>query len=233
MKILSKIKGIYALIQFIITVFGTVVLMYMFRKKHRMVRQKWARLERFLINYNINVKGEIDKEAQLVVVNHQSVLDIVVLEELYPKDLCWVAKKEIENIPFFGHVIKAPHMISVVRSDKRALVKLLKDVKDRLARGRVIAIFPEGTRSNGNRLLKFQQGTKFIAEKLNLKILPVVITGSINVFDSKKLEAYGKDITVNFLPSVTPQADTSWYKDLHVSMEKVLKDELANSSSHR
>ncbi|PID47833.1 MAG: 1-acyl-sn-glycerol-3-phosphate acyltransferase [Proteobacteria bacterium] len=233
MKILSKIKGVFTFAQFIITVIITIVFMYIFRKNHRKVRRIWAKSQRFLIGYDIHVKGDIDENAKLVLANHQGAMDIVALEELHPKDLCWVTKKEIEDIPIFGRIVHAPSMISVAREDKRSLVKLLKDAKDRIEKGRVIAIFPEGTRSDGKRLLEFKQGAKFIAEKLDLKVLPVVITGSSEVFDTKTAQTHGKDITINFLPSVTPKAGTFWYEQLQEDMRKVLEDELANNPSNR
>jgi len=53
-------------------------------------------------------------------------------------------------------------MIIIDREDKKSLVKLIKDAKDRLSKGRVIAIFPEGTRGNGKKLLKFKAGAQSI-----------------------------------------------------------------------
>ncbi|MBS9778941.1 MAG: 1-acyl-sn-glycerol-3-phosphate acyltransferase [Campylobacteraceae bacterium] len=227
MRILPKIKGVLIMAQFIITVLVVIVLMYIFRKNNRIVRRNWAKLQRKIISYNITQKGILDGEAQLVLINHQGALDIVTLEELHPKDLCWVTKQEIQDIPLFGHVVTAPHMIAVKRQDKRSLIKMLKEAKDRVQKGRVIAIFPEGTRSDGKRLLKFKQGAKFLAEKLNLKVLPVVITGSREIFDTQNLLSSGKDITVNFLPTITPEVGTSWYEQMQEDMKKVLENELA------
>lgn len=230
---LAKTRAIYDFFCFVVTVFGIIALMYMFRKHHRKLRQKWAVLQRFLMGYTIKTKGTIDEEVQMVVINHQSLLDIVVLEEIHPKDLCWIAKKEIENIPLFGHIVKVPYMISVEREDKRSMIKLLKDVKDRVEKGRVIAIFPEGTRSNGDKLLKFKQGAKFLAQKLNLKIMPIVITNSNYILDSKKFIGHTGEITVNYLPSIDPNKDENWYEKMYEDMKKVLNDELANNPSHR
>ena len=96
-------------------------------------------------------------------------LDIVVLEEVYPKNLCWIAKKEIADLPVIGQIFHIPQMISVERENKRSLIKLVKDAQDRVEKGRVLAIFPEGTRSHSKELLPFKGGAKIIADKLNLK----------------------------------------------------------------
>lgn len=221
------------MIQFVITVLIVIVLMYIFRKKNRFIRQNWAKLQRFLVGYDIQTKGKADLEAKLLIINHQSLLDIVALEDLHPKNLCWVAKKEIEKIPLFGHIIHAPHMISVEREDKSSLLKLLKNAKDRVKKGRVIAIFPEGTRGDGKKLLEFKIGAKFLAQKLNLKVQPVVVSGSKAVLDSQTMQAHSGKITVHFLPSFNPNENKSWYQDMHTDMQRVLSHELSNNSSHR
>lgn len=97
--------------------------------------------------------------------NHQSLVDIVALETIYPKNLCWIAKKEIEDIPLFGHIIPAPRMISIDRSDKRSIIKMIKEGKERISEGRVLAMFPEGTRGYGDKLLKVSK----VAQKFWLK----------------------------------------------------------------
>lgn len=231
--IFSKLRAIFIMIEFVFTVFLTIIFMYIFRKKHRKVRQIWAKSQKHFMGYKIISKGQIDTSANLILINHQSLVDIVVLEDLHPQDLCWIAKKEIQNIPLFGHIMKAPYMISVQRDDKRSLIGLLKDAKDRIGKKRVIAIFPEGTRGDGKNILEFKNGARFLAEKLNLKIMPVVVVNSKNVFDSKKMLAKKGEVKVCFLPAFTPQPNTNWLEQLHANMQKVLDDELLDDSSNR
>ncbi len=228
MKILNKLRALYVLIEFSVTVTGVIILMYLFPEKNREIRRKWAKLQSKLIGYKIIQKGKIDKDANLLLINHQSLLDIVVLEDIHPANLAWVAKKEIEKMPVFGHILKPPKMIVVDREDKKSLIKLLRDVKDRLKNNRVIAIFPEGTRSRGDRLLKFKNGPKFLAEKLSLKVQPVVVVNTRAVVDSKDLSVdVSKPIKVIFLDSFYPkERGESWYEDLREEMERVLKREL-------
>ncbi len=234
MKIFAKLKGIYVLIEFSLTVFIIIILMYLFPKKNREIRRKWAKLQSKLIGYKVEVKGEIDPSANLLLINHQSLLDIVVLEEIHPANLAWVGKKEIEKLPLFGHIMKAPKMIVVDREDKKSLIKLLKDAKDRLKEKRVIAIFPEGTRSKGDKLLPFKNGPKFLAKKLNLKVQPVVVVNTRAVLDSKTLEVNtNKPVKVIFLDSFYPnEKDENWYEELREEMERVLKKELEKQNSN-
>ena len=222
---LSKIKAIYVLIQFVITVLMTIVLMYIFRNKTFAIRKAWANMQKYLIGFKIKQKGEPDLRAKLILLNHQSLLDITALEAIYPKDLCWVAKKEIRDIPLFGHILEAPKMIVIDRNDRRSLVKLLKEAKKRIEEGRVIAIFPEGTRSKGDKILKFQNGAKFVAEKLDLLVQPVVVTNSRYVLDSQNLLARSGTITVRFLDLVDPKEDENWYENVREEMIKAFNEE--------
>jgi len=219
---LSKIKAFYVFVEFVITVSFILILMMLFKKHNKKIRQSWAKLQKYLIGYTIKEIGKPDPEAKLLLLNHQSLMDIVVLEDVYPADIAWVAKKEIAQIPFFGKILSVPEMITIDRESKSSLVKLFKDAKDRLSKGRVVAIFPEGTRGRGDKILKFKAGSKLLAEKLNLKIQPIVIVGSRKVLDSQNLTCQGGEIKVIYLPSINPKDDKEWYEKLYKDMKETL-----------
>ncbi len=226
-KIWQRLLALYFSINFFFTISFVVILMFLFRKKHKLFRQTWAKLQLFLLGVKLKIEGSPDKDAKMLLLNHQSVADIVIMEAIYPADLAWVAKKEIGDIPFFGHILDLPEMIAIERENRKSLVKLFKDAKDRLKKGRVIAIFPEGTRSNGKKLLKFKAGAKLLAEKLDLKVQPAVFIGTINVFDSKNfLGNFGANVKLVYLDSIDPKDDEKWFEKLKDDMEKVLKEHL-------
>jgi 1-acyl-sn-glycerol-3-phosphate acyltransferase len=227
MLIFQKIKAFLILIQFVITVSITIFLMRFFNEHHWYFRKKWASMQAFFIGYKLKVKGTPDLDAKLVLMNHQSLLDIVVLEGVYPKNLAWVAKKEIAQMTFFGQILTLPKMIILDREDKRkSLVKLFKDVKDRLANGRVISMFPEGTRGDGKKLLPFKSGAKLIAEKLDLKVQPIVIVNTRAIVDSQNFVANKGNITLVYLDTIDPKDDPAWFDNLHEKMQETLVNEL-------
>ena len=110
-------------------------------------------------------------------------------------------------------------MISLDRANPRSIVSLIKDAKDRLANNRVIAIFPEGTRGRGEKMLKFQEGAKILAQKLNLRIQPVVLKDTLNSFDVKNFIIKKSEISMKILPSFKPNSD-DWYENLQDEMQK-------------
>jgi 1-acyl-sn-glycerol-3-phosphate acyltransferase len=196
--------------------------MFLFRPYHRTFRRIWANAQKYLIGFKLDVRGEPDLGAKLIVINHQSILDIVAIEAIYPLNPAWVAKKEIFDIFFLGQATKLSKMISLDRGDKRAMVKLLKDVKDRIDNGRPVMIFPEGTRGKGEKLLKFQIGAKILAEKLDLAVQPVVIANARKVFDSQSFKVQSGTVIVSYLPPVNPKDDENWYEKLHNDMQEEL-----------
>ncbi|MFZ9658994.1 MAG: lysophospholipid acyltransferase family protein [Arcobacteraceae bacterium] len=224
---MTKIRGILILLQFGITVSVTIIFMYLLGKKHRLARKIWGKLQLVLMGANIVETGKYDENADMLIFNHQSMMDIILFEAIAKRDIAWVAKKEIGDITWFGHILKASNMIMVERESKKSLIQLLKDAKDRLDDGRQLCIFPEGTRTDGKELRKFKAGAKVIAEKYNLRVQPIVIVGSIDVFDSKRATQKSGDIKIIYLDTVQADKSTSWYDDAESEMKTILTKNLA------
>ena len=226
--IFEKIRAIFTIIEMALTITILIILMYIFRSKNKYFRRKWANMQMKILGIELQIEGEEDPNAQMQVMNHQSVLDIILFEHLHSRDLAWISKVEIANLPWFGHIAKAPDMILVERESKKSLMKLLKDCKDRLSKNRPIGIFPEGTRSNGKELLKFKAGARIIAEKFDLVVQPVVIIGTRKILDSQNLTQESGIVKVKYLPSIKAEKKTSWYKDMEANIKEELEKEFSN-----
>ena len=219
---MSKIRALFFAIEFVISVVLVVFFMWLFNDKNRAIRKFWGRSQRFFGGYKLEVIGDFSDEANILLINHQSMLDIIVIEELHPKNVCWIAKAQIGKIPIIGKILSLPKMIAVERENKHSLIKLLSEAKDRVENGRVLAIFPEGTRSQTNKLLPFKGGAKLLVEKLNLKVQPIVIVGS----DAMKVKEFSfkkADIKLFCLDLVDTSKD-NWLETTRESMQKVLDE---------
>ena len=225
---IAKLRAIFTLIEMIITVTITIILMYTFKSKNRTFRRVWASMQMKLLGIKLDVVGEINPNADMLVMNHQSILDIMIFEYLHPKNLAWVAKKEIADIPWFGHILKAPDMIIIERESKSSLVKLIKESKEKLEQGRPIAIFPEGTRSDGNKIRKFKAGAKMIANKYKMKVQPVVLIGTRDILDSQNLRQNSGVVKVIYLPVIEAKKGEDWYEKLESDMSEILEKELSS-----
>lgn len=222
---LSRIRGFVVLIQFSITVAIVISAMYTFRKYTHNIIKLWMKIQIFFLGIKLEVVGKKDESCDMFFINHQSLLDIIVIEHLHDKNLAWIAKKEISELFFFGHIIKAPRMISIDRENKVGIINLLKDVKDRLSNGRPIAMFPEGTRGDGKKMLKFKSGGQMIANKLGLKVQPVVVINTRNILDSKKLIQTPGTIKVIYLDPIHADKKTDWFNEVENEMNRVFENE--------
>lgn len=130
-----------------------------------------------LLGLNVVEHGRADKSpAVLYASNHSSYLDIIVLAAL--TEACFVSKAEVANWPLFGILAKLNHTVFVERRVRESSEKL-GEIKDRLRQGRRLILFPEGTSSDGNRVLPFNS-TFFAAgntkcDGFPVKVQPVAI----------------------------------------------------------
>ncbi|AFI05865.1 1-acyl-sn-glycerol-3-phosphate acyltransferase [Helicobacter cetorum] len=218
----NSLRAIYRALVIAIGLAIIIVLNY-FNRKNNNARSTRKTCASFFALTGITLEkvGEFDTDAKLIVLNHQSLLDIIYLEAYHPNNICWIAKKELGEIPFYGHALTDTEMILIDRDDKKGLVSLLKACKEKLNQNRPLVIFPEGTRGKGQeKFLPFKQGAKIIAEKFQLKIQPMVLINSIKVFNSKPLEAYKTRTKLVMLESYTPDFNApTWYEELEKRMQ--------------
>ena len=236
MKIFATIRFYWGafIISFNTAVFMIPALM-LFGKYKSTIVHHINRLTLFMMGGKLAKEGTMDTSADMYVINHQGIVDIIGLEALQNNHLRWVAKKELFDAPWFGNLLRHGEMISLDRQNKAGLIKLIKDVKEsKEVFHRPVAIFPEGTRTDKQALLSFKQGTKLIAQKLELRIQPIVITGSKWVLNEHARTAHNGTVKYTFLPSFTvKKEDENWFENLRTEMQKVIDDEFNNNHRSR
>lgn len=229
MKILNRIYSFFVTLffalEFMFSIIITIVAMKLFIKHNREIRRFWSKTQLWFLNCKVEVVGELNTNAQMLILNHQSILDIVLFEAIHPKNICWIAKKEISELPIFGKVLSVPKMIPIDRKNPRAMPQIITEVKDRVSHERPIMIFPEGTRGNGKELLKFHNGAKSIADKLNLIVQPALIVGSRRLFDSKKFQVKSGKVKIVYLPTID-RNNPDWLQNAHEDMKNLLNQYL-------
>lgn len=232
MKIFARINWFIATV-FIFTSLVIMILLYPIVPRPY-ARKIAAWFVRYTIFFSTDIKGKEDPAAQMYLINHQSDLDIGILETISKKDLSWVAKKELFDVPFFGLAMSMPEDIPIERQSKTSLLRLLKNAKDRLNKGRVITMFPEGTRSKNAKMLPFKSGAKVVADKYKLRVQPIVLIETAKYYNIKKFFYSAGTIRVIFMDSfIADKSDKEWLKDLRIKMQKEYDDELANNPSDR
>ena len=146
------------------------------REKYRRGLMKTARLAMKAIPgcpYTLsNPHGEDFSKPAVYICNHQSHLDVLPILALHPKVIL-LTNEWVWNSPFYGYLIRKAEFYPVMEG----LEKNLAHMKDLVARGYSIVIFPEGTRSPDCRIQRFHRGAFVSARELGLPILPLYIHG--------------------------------------------------------
>ena len=236
MKIFAKIRFYWgATVISLNTAILMIPALMIFNKHKSTIVHHINRLTLFMMGGKLSQEGTMDTSADMYVMNHQGVVDIIAMEALQNNHLRWVAKKELFDILWFGNLLRHGEMISLDRSNKAGLIKLIKDVQESIeVKHRPVAIFPEGTRAKRQPLLSFKLGTKMIANKLGLKVQPVVITGSKWVFNEHERTGHSGTVHYKFLPTIdVSKADKDWFETLHTQMQEVIDDEYTNHNRSR
>ena len=179
---------------------------------------------------NINLIGTPDLNADLIIVNHCSIFDVISLEALYTIDVCWVGKDELKGKLGIIGPMQYPRHITINRSSKSSMLTLIKQAKKALKENRPIVIFPEGTRNKKDTLLPFKDGAKVLAQILQAKIQPIVITGVKETIDFSKYTLDPKvPIKIHYLPTIEVKKTNTnyetWYKELYNTMNEIYKKE--------
>ena len=228
MKIFAKIRFYWGagVIAFVVAVL-MIPLVYFFPTKKGVIIHKLNVLILRMIGARLEQVGQRDPEANLFLFNHQGVIDIIAMEAIEHTHMGWVAKKELFEMPIYGKLLSLGKMIAVDRQNKTGLVKLLNDGKALIQeQHRALAIFPEGTRAKDQKLLAFKAGAKFLANKLNLRVQPVVITGSKYLLDEHKHTAHNSTIKITYLPAFNAkESPKEWYEKLKDSMQETIDKE--------
>ena len=226
-SIISYLKFLYGF-----TFLGVASLLIALNPKWELkLRKKASKVLIDLIAEEIIIEGKIDPNANIIMGNHTNNLDIPLIETVYGDEkIIWVAKDEIAKMPIFKYLVTKTDMILANRNDKRAIIKMIRDIKDRVNRGYKVAIFPEGTRNKDDyrKLLKFKNGPKGIVEKLHLKVQPFVIINLPKAFKKNPFRIEKQKIKVVFLESFYPYE--GWYDEMRNKMQEILDREYKNEN---
>ena len=141
-----------------------------------------ALLVHTVVPVKIHHRDRLQGDAPFIVIsNHLSLMDPMLLGYAIPRyEVRFLGKKEIMNNPILGRMVRGMHMIVVDRhnSDIAALRACLKTLKD----GRVLGIFPEGTRHHEGMMTQLESGAALIALRSGVPLVPVLIDRRLQPF---------------------------------------------------
>jgi 1-acyl-sn-glycerol-3-phosphate acyltransferase len=138
----------------------------------------------------------------VMVANHQSLLDILVLFRLFVH-FKWVSKIENFRIPCVGWNMRLNQYIELRRGDKQSIGEMMSAASRTLDSGSSVMMFPEGTRSADGRLKDFKHGAFTLAQGGGVPILPIVVEGTADALPKRGFVLQGRHpITIRVLDEI-------------------------------
>ena len=153
----------------------------------------WSRFACRVLGIRVTMRGS-KPSSGLLVSNHLSYLDIVVLSSIQPS--VFVAKHDVARWPLFGWLAHAAGTIFVDRERKFSSPKVVNGIRDAIAGGSVVVLFPEGTSSDGSTVLPFKSALLESAVQLRSPIAAACIDYAIDDGSVAEEVCYWRDMTL-------------------------------------
>ena len=175
-----------------------------FRGGQRLISRTFHRTMAALLGLRISIKGIPSSTRPLILVaNHISWLDIVAISSVFPA--IFVTQHGVASWPIFGRLAKLSPSIFVNRDRRREVVKTISSISDALNTGEVVAIFPEGTSSDGTRVLPFRSALLGAVRETLRKAehLPAIFIQPVSVAyvgPKRRLAAWAREDEIEFIP---------------------------------
>ena len=178
------------------------------RKLAQNIARAWCRHLLYLLGVRVNVSGgeKLQRGSCYVFfANHQSALDIPVLYSGLSYPICFIAKKELFRIPFFGWGMAAVGHVSIDRSSPRKALESLARGIERLKKSNSsLILFPEGTRSMDGTLGEFKQGSFSLALDAGVTVVPVVLRKANERLPKKSLLIRPGEVYLDICDPIVP-----------------------------
>jgi 1-acyl-sn-glycerol-3-phosphate acyltransferase len=143
--------------------------------------------------------------AAVLVANHLSLIDILVLYGLY-RPFKWVSKAEVFKVPVIGWNMVLNDYVRLTRGDRESIRSMMEHCRRHLASGSPVLLFPEGTRSRDGRLQAFKDGAFRLAFETGAPVIPIAVKGTHDSVPKHGLTLRGRmDGRVRVLDPLRPQ----------------------------
>jgi len=191
-KILSILKlallGLWTVVIVIVAIIG-IIITFKPRTGMWLAQRVWTPFILFVLGVKMKVTGLDNIEEgknYIILANHTSNLDIPMLSTALPMIFYYVAKKELQRVPFLGWGMTAAGIIFIDRKNKSKAIRSMRIAGNKIKKGKSIMIFPEGTFDGSKELLPFKKGAFHLAMHAQTDLLPIAIVGANKLWPDNK-----------------------------------------------
>ena len=154
---------------------------------------RWSRFACRVLGIRVTTRGSMPQSGVLVC-NHLSYLDVVVLSSIGP--CVFVAKRDVAAWPLFGWLAHAAGTIFVDRERRLASADVVDLVREAIAGGSLVVLFPEGTSSDGSTVLPFKSSLLESAVQLRCPVAAAAIEHALEDGSVADEVCYWRDMTL-------------------------------------
>ena len=155
--------------------------------------QRWSRFACRVVGIRVTTRGSMPQSG-LLVCNHLSYLDVIVLSSIGP--CVFVAKRDVAAWPLFGWLAHAAGTIFVDRERRLASADVVDLVREAIASGSLVVLFPEGTSSDGSTVLPFKSSLLESAVQLRCPVAAAAIEHALEDGSVADEVCYWGDMTL-------------------------------------
>lgn len=149
----------------------------------------------------LNPNKEKFKKPSIIICNHQSHIDLIYNMIMSPKIII-LTNDWVQNSKIYGHIVQMAEFYPVSEGYEELVPKLKQKVEE----GFSILVYPEGTRVTNYKMKRFHKGAFYLAEKLNVDILPIVLHGTgYCMTKGDDLLLKNGTVTARFLDRIPPE----------------------------
>ena len=206
---------LFAIILAIVTIpyalFGILIFWAPAMTRHRLITtwvpiMMWVIRHVLGIRYRVIGRENLPATASVVLSKHQSAWETIALQQILPP-LCYVLKRELLRVPFFGWGLASIPGIAIDRAaGKDAMSQVVEQGRARLKEGLWVVVFPEGTRVAPGTTRRYKPGGAILAKRAGVPVVPI----AHNAGEFWKRNAFIKrpgEIVVSIGPVITVKGE--------------------------
>ncbi len=144
-------------------------------------------------------------ERAIYVANHSSYLDINAIFASIPHPVIFLSKASVRKVPFLGWANARVGTVFIERGKLDSAIRAAQDLNRALDEGKVVCVFPEGTRSADGRLLPFKKGAFRLAIDAGVPVVPFFIEGTNDALPKGNFLIRKRPLTIRFGAPISPE----------------------------
>ncbi|MCG9579669.1 MFS transporter [Vibrio tubiashii] len=145
-----------------------------------------------------NTQNLPEKSGALLICNHVSYMDALLLSAVCPRLIRFVMEEEYANLPPLKRFLQRAGVIPISASNRRSIVKAFNDVEQALSEGHIVCIFPEGRLTSDGEMNEFMRGMDIIIKRSPVPVIPIALKGLWGSYFSRHKGSACKGLPTRF-----------------------------------